>query len=574
MQKKIRGLVTPIGAGALAGITMLAGVPAAAAPVTTAFKASCLATPSAVAGPQTQTDDAGVTVDAPETVGAGEEFDVTLLPSTISFPNSTSGANVVNVSRIKIDVAMPENVEFVGAEVVANTSIGLSGVTPNVLRVNENGTVDPNGTILRLSGNNVTIGNGPNSSKNSEGGIVAKATGGAQTTFQLPQVKARLKAGPSGDVEIKLRTAGTAGQWGKDQNFMTFLPRASAPLGITAWAPTQCTPRDSASAPLNAGAGALATTRIIEADKQTTTTVVAPGAVKNGDQVTLTANVAPAATGGTVQFALGGSPLGGPVDVVDGAASITHTFDTDGDFTVTAEYTGTAGFVGSTSTAKTINVSTDDIVTSLAMVAPERAYVGQDVNLRAQVTPAVQGGTVEFTIGGGDTVTGTVGTDGVAVAPYTFTGTGTHSVVARYSGTDGIAPSVAPAFPVSVTVAPPAAVATTTTLDPVGTVTKGQPVTLTAKLDPANASGTVQFRLGNTPLGAPVPVVNGIATLPTTFAAAGTYSVTAEFVAAAGFVDSASDPQTLTVPGDIDPGTGGGGMGSLDGLLGGFGSSK
>lgn len=573
MQKKIRGLVTPIGAGALAGITMLAGVPASAAPVTTDFRVSCLATPSAVAGPQAQSDDAGVTVDAPETVDAGEEFEITLRPSTISYPNSTSGASVKNVSRIKIDVAMPQNVEFLGAEVVANTSNGLSGVAPNVLRVNENGNVDPNGNILRLSGNNATIGNGPNSSKNSEAGIVAPAAGGAQTTFQLPTVKARLKAGPSGDVDIRLRTDGDAGKWGNDKNFLTFLPKATAAF-ITAWAPTQCTPRESESAPLNTGAGALATTRIVQADRQTTTTVVAPGAVKNGDEVTLTATVDPAATGGTVQFALGGTPLGGPVDVVDGAASITHTFDTDGDFTVTAEYTGTAGFVGSTSGPKTISVSTDDIVTSVAMVAPERAYVGQDVNLRAQVTPAVQGGTVEFTIGGGDKVTGTVGTDGVAVAPYTFTGTGTHSVVARYSGTDGIAPSVAPAFPVSVTVAPPAAVATTTTLDLVGTVTKGKPVTLTAKLDPANASGTVQFRLGNTPLGTPVPVVSGVATLPTTFAAAGTYSVTAEFVAAAGFVDSASDPQTLTVPGDIDPGTGGGGMGSLDGLLGGFGSSK
>ncbi|MFD4180930.1 Ig-like domain repeat protein, partial [Rhodococcus sp. NPDC058514] len=323
MQKKrIRGLVAPIGAGALAGITMLAGVPAAAAPVTTNFKASCLATPSAVAGPQTQTDDAGVTVDAPETVNAGAEFDVTIRPSTISFPNSTSGASVTSVSRIKIDVAMPENVEFLGAEVVPGTSSGLSGVAPNVLRVNEAGNVDANGTVLRLSGNNEVIGNGPNSSKSSVAGIVAAAAGGAETTFQLPTVKARLKAGPSGSVELKLRTAGEAGQWGKDKNFMTFLPRASAALGIIAWAPTQCTPRDSASAPLNAGAGPLSATQITEADKQTTVTVNGPGAVKNGDEVTLTANVDPAANGGTVQFTIDGSPVGAPVTGSNGASSV------------------------------------------------------------------------------------------------------------------------------------------------------------------------------------------------------------------------------------------------------------
>ncbi|MFF0817712.1 Ig-like domain-containing protein [Rhodococcus sp. NPDC003318] len=183
------------------------------------------------------------------------------------------------------------------------------------------------------------------------------------------------------------------------------------------------------------------------------------------------------------------------------------------------------------------------------MTAPTKAYVGQDVNLYAQVTPAVQGGTVEFTVDGGDKVTGTVGSDGVAVAPYTFTATGTHSVVARYSGTAGVAASVAPAYPVSVTNAPAADVQTTTTLAPVGTVVTGQPVTLTASVVPSNATGTVQFKLGDEPLGAPVPVVNGTATLPTTFAGAGTFNVTAEFVGSAGFIDSASAPQTLTVPG-------------------------
>ncbi len=571
MQKKrIRGIVAPLGVTALAGATLLGGIPAQAAPVTTTFNNTCLATPSAVAGPQSQTQEASIVVDAPASVNAGEEYDVVVTAPPISVPNSNSGSSLQSVSRVKVDMEVPQNAQILSTEIIPGTSSGLSGVAPNLLRVNENGAVDANGPILRLSGNNQVIGNSPTSSKNSRGGIVALAQSGANTTFQLPQVKVRLKAGPSGTVDVKLRSAGDAGLYGNDKNYLTFLPEAS--LIITAWAPTQCSPRDTSTAPLNSGAGPLATTSIVEADKQTTTTISAPGAVKNGDEVTLTANVNPAANGGTVQFAINGSDIGGPVAVANGAASTTHTFDTDGDFTVTAVYSGTQGFVGSTSAPKTINVSTDDIVTSVVMTAPDRAYVDQDVNLHAQVTPAVQGGTVEFTINGGDKVTGTVGTDGVAVAPYKFTGTGTHSVVARYSGTDGVAPSVAPAFPVSVTNAPAEAVQTTTTLNPVGTIAKGQPVTLTATVDPANANGTVQFMLGNVPLGAPVPVVNGVATLPTTFASAGTFSVTAQFVASAGFIDSDSEPQTLTVPGDTDPGPGG--TGSLDGLLGGFGSSQ
>ncbi|MCJ0901878.1 Ig-like domain-containing protein [Rhodococcus sp. ARC_M6] len=568
MQKKrIQRLVTPIGVGALACVTMLGGVPAQAATTSTTFIAACLATPSAVAGPTTEAQNATVNVDAPESVNAGEEFEVTIVPPPITYPNKVSVANVQNVSRIKIDVAIPSNAEFLGAEIVVGTSSGLSGTAPNVLRVNEAGNTDPNGTIIRLSGDNATIGNSPNSSTSNQAGIVANAASGANTTFQLPQVKARLKAGPSGAVEMKLRTAGDAAKWNHDKNFLTFLPKASAPIVGTAWAPTRCTPRDSETAALNNGAGPLASTNIIEADKQTTTTVVAPGAVKNGAEVTLTANVAPAAPGGTVEFFDGATSLGAPVDVANGTAAITHTFTTDGNHEITAAFSGTTGFITSTSAVKTINVSTDDTVTTLAMTSPELAFVDQDVNLHAQVTPAVQGGTVEFTVDGGDKVTGTVGTDGVAVAPYKFTTTGTHRVLARYSGTQGVGGSVAPMFPVSVTTAPAADVQTSTTLAPVGTITKGSSVTLRATVDPTTANGKVQFKMGDVNLGAPVSVVNGVASLPTTFAASGEFSITAEFIGAAGFIDSASAPQALTVPADTDPGPGGP-FGSLSSIFG------
>lgn len=110
-----------------------------------------------------------------------------------------------------------------------------------------------------------------------------------------------------------------------------------------AWAPTQCTPRDSETAPLNAGAGALATTSIVEADKATATTLAGPGSAKNGTPVTLTANVAPAANGGTVQFKDGDVALGNPIALAGGNAAITTTFTTDGDHSITAVYSGAPG---------------------------------------------------------------------------------------------------------------------------------------------------------------------------------------------------------------------------------------
>lgn len=568
---RIRRLATPITAGAVVGITVFGGVPAQAAPTTTTFTASCLATPSAVAGPTVESQTSSVTVDAPASVNAGDLFDVSIAPPPITFPNSVSGASVKNVSRIKIDVEVPQNAEYLGADIVPGTGFGLSGVAPNLLRVNENGIVDPNGTILRLSGNNATIGNGPNSSKNTEGGIVAVATSGSNTTFQLPEIRAHLKAGASGDVNLKLRTAGDAGTWANDKNFLTFLPKAT--LFITAWAPTQCTPRDSESAPLNAGAGPLATTRITEADKATTTTLVGPAAAKNGTPVTLTANVAPGAGGGTVQFKDGDAPLGDPVPVAAGSASINPTFTTDGDHSITAEFSGTTGFLASTSAAKVVTVTTDappDAVTTTTVTAPADAKVGQDVNLTAKVDPAGSGGTVNFVVDDGAPIPGMVGTDGIAVAPYTFTTAGTHKVVAKFTGTTGFAPSTSLAYPVSVTTPAPADVATTTTLAEVGTVEKNVPVVLTARVDPANAQGTVQFKIGEVLIGGPVEVIDGVATLPTTFVNSGTFNVTAEFTGSTGFTNSAAAPQTLTVPGATD-GNGGDGMGSLESL---FGSSE
>ncbi|WP_235871143.1 Ig-like domain-containing protein [Rhodococcus spongiicola] len=569
-QSRIRRLVAPTGIGALvAGLTMMGGVPAQAAPVTTTFTTTCQVTPSAVAGPVTEAQQASAIIDAPDSVDAGEEFEIAFQAGAVGFPGSASGASINNVSRIKLDIEIPENAEYLGAEIVPNTSVGLSGTAPSVIRINDDGREDPNGPYLRLSGDNKTIGNGPSSSDSSEGGIRVNATGknidgstnpDGYTYFQLPQVKVLLKAGESGTVDLKLRSSGGAGNFNDDKNFLTFLPKAT--LIITAWAPTRCSPRDSANGPLNSGAGPLAAVQIIEADKETTTTISGPDAAKTDAPVTLTANIDPAASGGTVQFSDWGTPIGDPVEVVDGSASIEHVFDSEGDHAITAVFSGSDGFIGSTSAPKTVNVSSNDVETSIAVVSPDKAYVGQDVNLSAQITPAVQGGTVEFVVGG-QTLTAEVGTDGAAIAPYTFDETGTHRVIARYSGTDGFLGSVSPAFPVSVTNAPPEDVLTTTTLDPVGEVPSGSPVTLVATVDPANANGKVQFKLGNAPLGAPVDVVNGVATLPTTFLNAGTYSVTAEFVASDGFVDSASEPQELVVP-EPPPGP----LGSLEGLFG------
>lgn len=242
------------------------------------------------------------------------------------------------------------------------------------------------------------------------------------------------------------------------------------------------------------------------------------------------------------------------------------TIDEDGDYVFEAKYLG-AEFTNPSTATKTVTVTSQDISTTTAVIGPDQdAYRDEPVNLTAKVEPGVSGGEVTFEVGGAVVGTAEVKDDGVAVLPHTFTGTGTHRVVARYSGADGISPSVSGQYPVSVTEAPAADRSTTITVDPVPTADRGTAVTLTARLDPADARGTVQFKLGDTALGAPVRVdEDGVATLTTFFADPGEFVVTAEFTADAGFIDSAADPVDVTVTGDPDSvPILGGGAGSMD----------
>ncbi|MGB7794643.1 MAG: Ig-like domain-containing protein [Pseudonocardiaceae bacterium] len=66
----------------------------------------------------------------------------------------------------------------------------------------------------------------------------------------------------------------------------------------------------------------------------------------------------------------------------------------------------------------------------------------------------------------------------------------------------------------------------------------------TAHVAPTNAAGTVQFKVGATPLGGPVPVVGGTAVWPVSILGTGVHSLTAVFTPAAPtkFQSSTSSP--------------------------------
>ncbi|GAA4481560.1 hypothetical protein GCM10023094_29960 [Rhodococcus olei] len=569
-----RSLAVPVTSAAVVAGMMFTATPASAAATTLPFTNSCQA--SAVLTVH-KTAATSMTVDAPASVEAGETFTYRIQPGGSSYPNSESGATTTNISRLKVDYNIPANATFVSASVVPGTGVNLDGVAPSVLRINTSGAADPAGTLLRLSGNNEVIANGGNNSTNSEGGIRApklqkdlngNSTGG-DSWFRLPAIDVTVTATAPGVITPTIRTAGNAGSYNNNENYYSFLPRASF-LGGTQWAPTRCTPRDNKDAALNAGAGPLATITVNNAGPvvvDSTTTLNVPATAKTGTAVDLTATVAPNDATGTVEFKDGATVLGS-APVTGGTATLNHTFTANGTHSITAVYGGDATHHPSTSAAGPVEVTTDPVIvdSTTTVTAPATAKTGTAVDLTAAVAPAGATGTVQFKDGATDIGAPVPVTDGSATLNHTFTTTGAHAITAVYSGDATHRPSTSAAATVDVSVN---MVDSTTTLNVPATAKTGTAVDLTATVTPAEATGTVEFKDGATVLGT-APVTGGTATLNHTFTADGTHSITAVYsgdtghntsTSGAGTVEVSTDPvivdstTTLNVPATAKTGT-------------------
>lgn len=105
----------------------------------------------------------------------------------------------------------------------------------------------------------------------------------------------------------------------------------------------------------------------------------------------------------------------------------------------------------------------------------------------------------------------------------------------------------------------PTPTTTTLTTSPASPAPKDAMVTLTATVNPANATGTVQFKDGTTDLGKPVMVAGGTATGTTSKLAVGSHQLGAVFIPsdAAVFSTSTATPVTFAITGPtmIEPTT-------------------
>jgi hypothetical protein len=282
-----------------------------------------------------------------------------------------------------------------------------------------------------------------------------------------------------------------------------------------------------------------------------------PSAV--GDSVTFTADVTavPPAAGlptGTVAFDFGDGTQSSPVALVDGQASVTHTYTTTAGspFTVTAAYSGDSDF--SASTGADTQTVTPAPSTTTVVSSPDPSVSGESVILTATVAPesgatGTPGGTVTFDFGNGAGLVTAPLVNGTATAgrPYSDPGAGPYTVTATYNGDASYSGSTG-----SDTHTVDQAGSLLTVTSSQGPAVAGQPVTVTASVQavpPAAGapSGTVLLDFGDGSPGVEVALLGGVAVVTHAYTATSgsPYTITAAYAGDAAFAGAAGSTTQL-----------------------------
>lgn len=186
-------------------------------------------------------------------------------------------------------------------------------------------------------------------------------------------------------------------------------------------------------------------------------------------------------------------------------------------------------------------VDTNSSVTTLT-ASPNPVLTTQAVTLTATVTGNSPTGTVTFRDGTTSIGTGTVSA-GRATLAYTFTVAGTKSITATYGGDGNNDASTSAAVSLIVNSKPSS---TTTLAVSPNPVSVGATVTMTATVTGASPTGSVTFMNGGTAVGT-APISAGKATYTTSFATAGSRSLTASYPGDANNGASVSSAVALNV---------------------------
>ncbi len=322
----------------------------------------------------------------------------------------------------------------------------------------------------------------------------------------------------------------------------SMLEQTADHLGTQGWNSTYGYGRVNAMAAVQAAAGQ---TNTGAGSKSNTTTAINSNLNPStlGQLVTFTASVTPRTATGTITF-LDGTTTLGTAPLSTGIATLSIAALTQGTHSVAASYSGDSGNNSSASGAisQVVMLNKANTTTSVAST-PNPSASGQSVTFAATVSPSSATGTITFWDGGS-----TLGTSAIVSGKATFStvslAAGSHSITASYGGDSNYNGDVSGM--ITQTVDAVKNNTTSTVVSSINPASVGQSVTLTAKVSPAAATGTITFLDGTSILGV-VTINGGVATLSTSSLAAGAHSVTAIYSGDSNNNSNTSPSLTQTV---------------------------
>ncbi|MGA2135796.1 MAG: Ig-like domain repeat protein [Bryobacteraceae bacterium] len=303
-------------------------------------------------------------------------------------------------------------------------------------------------------------------------------------------------------------------------------------------------------APAEPGGGTVFRWCLPGANKVCTTTALSstlnpstPGAT-----VTITATVVPAGPGtatGSVTFTDGGTLLAS-VALADGVASLTTATLSLGYHTIEASYSGDPNFqISSSFLLQTVDqAATTTTVTSNLNPSAYNQSLKFTATVSALASSGEPTGTITFKNGSRTLGSVTLSGGSASLAPPVLAA-GTDSITAAYSGdTDHLASTG------SLSQVIDQATTMTVIKSSDSIILVNQQVTFTATvtgLYGGDPTGTVTFSANGAQIGSPVAVASRVASVITSFAAAGAYSITAVYSGDTNFVGGNAAPLSETV---------------------------
>jgi large repetitive protein len=283
-------------------------------------------------------------------------------------------------------------------------------------------------------------------------------------------------------------------------------------------------------------------TQTVNATTSTTLTSSANPST-SGQSVTFTATVASSAgtPTGSVTFTDGATTLASNVAVTAGTATFTTSALASSSHSITATFTGTGNYIGSTSNTVSQVVQGGNSTTTVTSSA-NPSGPGQSVTFTATISSSngTPTGSVTFTDGATTLASGVAVSAGKAAFTTSTLAVATHTITASFTGTAGFSNSTGS---VSQSVQGTTTTVVTSSVSP---STFGQSITLTATIAGVGTStptGTVKFTDGTTTLATAATVTAGKATFTSSTLAVGSHSITAAYTGTGGFTSSSG---TLT----------------------------